>query len=129
MTESQSHRHPRVLSVRVGEIFLCLISLNSPICFARRGTLKKKIFVTNNCKYESLDTPTLKPQKKSLINVRRLYTIPPVQEKYFFLNNYPVDLEKCFWFDLATFRILRIFGTSPLMMIMYSFLCVSFFLC
>ena len=35
-TESHSHRHPRVLILRVGEIFLCLISINSPTCFARR---------------------------------------------------------------------------------------------
>ena len=36
-TESQSNRHPRVLSIRVGEIFLCLILINSPTRFARRG--------------------------------------------------------------------------------------------
>ena len=32
----QSDRHSRVLSIRVGEIFLCLISINSPTRFARR---------------------------------------------------------------------------------------------
>ena len=37
VTESQSYRHPRVLSIRVGEIFLCLISINSPTRFARSG--------------------------------------------------------------------------------------------
>ena len=39
-TESQSDRHPRVLSMRVGEIFWCLISINSPTRFARRGIIK-----------------------------------------------------------------------------------------
>ena len=39
VTESQSHRHPRVLSIRVGEIFLCLISINSPTRFAHRGIM------------------------------------------------------------------------------------------
>ena len=34
VTESQSDRRPRV---QVGEIFLCLISINSPTRFARRG--------------------------------------------------------------------------------------------
>ena len=38
VTEWQSDRHPRVLSIRVGEIFLCLISINSPTRFACRGT-------------------------------------------------------------------------------------------
>ena len=37
MTELQSDRHPRVLSLRVGEIFLCLISIISLIRFARKG--------------------------------------------------------------------------------------------
>ena len=37
VTESQSDRHSRVPSIRVGEIFLCLISINSPTRFARRG--------------------------------------------------------------------------------------------
>ena len=37
VTELQSDRHPRVLSIWVGEIFLCLISLNSPTAIARRG--------------------------------------------------------------------------------------------
>ena len=36
-SESQSDRHPKVLSIRVGEILLCLISINSPTHFARRG--------------------------------------------------------------------------------------------
>ena len=39
-TEWQSYRHPKVLSIRVGEIFLCLISINSLICFARRGIIQ-----------------------------------------------------------------------------------------
>ena len=34
--ESQSYRHPRVLSIWVGEIFLCLISINSHTGFACR---------------------------------------------------------------------------------------------
>ena len=34
MTELQSYRHP---SIRVSEIFLCLISINSPTRFACRG--------------------------------------------------------------------------------------------
>ena len=33
----QVFRHPRVLSIRVGEIFLCLISINSRTRFADRG--------------------------------------------------------------------------------------------
>ena len=33
-TESQSDRHPRVLSIRVGEIFCCLLSINLPTRFA-----------------------------------------------------------------------------------------------
>ena len=37
VTEWQSHRHPRVLSIQMGEIFLCLISKNSPTRFACRG--------------------------------------------------------------------------------------------
>ena len=41
MLKLQSHRHPRVLSIRVGKNFLCLISINSPTRFARSGiTLK-----------------------------------------------------------------------------------------
>ena len=38
-TESQSHRHPRALSIQVGEIFLCLISTNSPTRYAHRGII------------------------------------------------------------------------------------------
>ena len=49
VTELQSDKHPRVLSVRVGEIFLCLISINSPTRFARRGIILKC-----NCLYQSL---------------------------------------------------------------------------
>ena len=37
MTESQSHRHPRVLRIPVGEIFLCLISINSPYMLRSQG--------------------------------------------------------------------------------------------
>ena len=37
VTEWQSDKHSRVLSIWVGEIFLCLISINSPTRFARRG--------------------------------------------------------------------------------------------
>ena len=37
VTEWQSHRHPRVLSIWLGEIFLGLISINSPTRFTRRG--------------------------------------------------------------------------------------------
>ena len=37
VTEWQSDRHPSVLSIRVGEIFLCLTSINSPTRFACRG--------------------------------------------------------------------------------------------
>ena len=40
VTESQSNRHPRVLSIRVGEKFFCLISINSPTRFARRGIIE-----------------------------------------------------------------------------------------
>ena len=36
VTESQSDRHSRVLSTRVGEIFLCLISINSNTRFTHR---------------------------------------------------------------------------------------------
>ena len=45
VTVSQCHRHPRVLSIRVGEIFLCLISLNYFTPFARRGTLQAWVFL------------------------------------------------------------------------------------
>ena len=37
VTELQSHRHPRVFSIPVGEIFLCLTSINFPTRFARKG--------------------------------------------------------------------------------------------
>ena len=37
VTELQSYRHPRVLSIRVGEIFLWEIVINSPTRFACRG--------------------------------------------------------------------------------------------
>ena len=37
VTEWQSDRHPRILSKWVGEIFFCLISINSPTPFAHRG--------------------------------------------------------------------------------------------
>ena len=37
VTESHSDRHPRVLSKRVGEVFLCLISINYPTGLARMG--------------------------------------------------------------------------------------------
>ena len=57
VTEWQSDRYPRVLNTRVGEIFVCLISINSltlfahrginsPTRFARRGVIKRKL-----CKY------------------------------------------------------------------------------
>ena len=39
VTELQSYKHPRVLSIRVGEICLCLISINSPTRLARRGMI------------------------------------------------------------------------------------------
>ena len=42
VSKPQSHRHPRVLSIWVGEIFLCLISINSPTRFACRG-IKRKV--------------------------------------------------------------------------------------
>ena len=49
MTESQSHRYPIVLSIRVGEIFLRLISINSPTRFAHRGnTMLCPIKVNSN---------------------------------------------------------------------------------
>ena len=38
-TELQSYRHPKVLSIQVGEIFLCLISINSPTYFTGRGII------------------------------------------------------------------------------------------
>ena len=43
MTEWQSDRHSMVLSIRVGEIFLCLISINSPTRFARRGITSQQV--------------------------------------------------------------------------------------
>ena len=43
-TEIQSNRHSRVLSIRAGEIFLCLISINSPTGFARRGIIHNNNF-------------------------------------------------------------------------------------
>ena len=44
VTESQSDRHPMVVSLRVCEILLCLISINSPTRLARRGTKLKYYF-------------------------------------------------------------------------------------
>ena len=37
VAESQSDRHPRVLSIWVGEIFLCLISINSQLASLAGG--------------------------------------------------------------------------------------------
>ena len=42
VTESKIYRHPRVPSTPVGEILLCLISINSPTCFARRGIINTR---------------------------------------------------------------------------------------
>ena len=56
-TESQSDRHPRILSIRVGDICLCLISLNFPTRFARRGII---LCVKNK------HNPFVNPQKKSI---------------------------------------------------------------
>ena len=39
VTELKSHRNPTVLRIQVGEIFLCLISINSPNRFACRGII------------------------------------------------------------------------------------------
>ena len=39
VTELQSDRHPRVPSIPVGEVFLCLISIISPTSFACRGIM------------------------------------------------------------------------------------------
>ena len=39
VTELQSYKHPRVPSIQVGDIFLCLISINYPTRFARRGII------------------------------------------------------------------------------------------
>ena len=45
VTESQIDRHPRELSIQVGEIFLCLISINSLTHFALlAGGLIENIF-------------------------------------------------------------------------------------
>ena len=40
VTELQSDRHPRELSIQVGETFFSLISINSPTRFAHRGISK-----------------------------------------------------------------------------------------
>ena len=40
-TKSQSYRHPRVLSIRVGEIFLCLISNKLPYSLHLQGDEKQ----------------------------------------------------------------------------------------
>ena len=40
VTELQSDRHPRVLSIQVGEFFLYLILINSPTCFSCRGIIQ-----------------------------------------------------------------------------------------
>ena len=41
----------------MGEIFLCLISINSPTCFARRGIKRVRLF--NKWKYNNLFLPSL----------------------------------------------------------------------
>ena len=58
-----SHRHPRVLSIRVGEIFLCLISINSPTHFDRRGISTPKSyffpgFVWRRMTHDTEDLPS-----------------------------------------------------------------------
>ena len=48
VTESQSYRHPRVISILVGEIFLCLISINSSTRFAGRGIKSEILNLANH---------------------------------------------------------------------------------
>ena len=63
------NRHPRVLSIQVGEIFLCLFSINSPTRFARR---RIKIYHRRWREKNPIDVTTLKKFVLSILTICHL---------------------------------------------------------
>ena len=64
---SESDRHPRVLSIRVGETFLCLNSINFPARFACRG-IKRLSDVENSVNTRANSNGNLVVNEDTFIN-------------------------------------------------------------
>ena len=80
ITESESDRHPRVLSIRVGEIYLCLISINSITRFAcREINFKLNWNLLGN--YDWLCNGTIKLLKNSVSQSFKAWSIHKQAEK------------------------------------------------